>query len=94
MVIALGVVMSGVTEEKCSNCCELSIRLKATSCRCCEWNHCYEWSTKRSGVTVVSGTIVLSGVTVISSVTEEKSSKVPPALASLASRIGRMARLT
>ena len=47
-----------------------------------------------SGVAVVSGVIVVSGVAVISSVTEEKSSIVSPELALLASRMGRMARLT
>ena len=47
-----------------------------------------------SGVAVVSGVIVVSGVAVISSVTEEKSSIVFPELASLASRMGRMTRLT
>ena len=47
-----------------------------------------------SGVAVVSGVIVVSGVAVISSVAEEKSSIVSPMLASLASRMGRMARLT
>ena len=44
-MISSVVVMSGVAEEKCSNCCELSIGLKATSGRCCEWNHCCEWSS-------------------------------------------------
>ena len=46
------------------------------------------------GVVVVSGVIVVNGVAVISSVAEEKSSIVSPELASLASRMGRMARLT
>ena len=55
LVIGLGcvtmissvVVMSGIAEEKCSNCCELSIGFKATSGRCCEWSHCDEWSRGR-----------------------------------------------
>ena len=59
-MISLVIVMSGIAEGKCSNCCELSIGLKATSGRCCEWSHCYEWSTKRSAVVVVSGVVVVS----------------------------------
>ena len=47
-----------------------------------------------SGTIVMSGVAVVSGVVVISSVTEEKSSIVSPELALLASRMGRMARLT
>ena len=60
MGISSVVVMSGVTEEKCSNCCELSIGLKATSGRRCEWSHCCEWSTKRSVVADVSRVVAVS----------------------------------
>ena len=66
IVITLAVVVMGIAEEKCSNCCELSIGLRATSCHCCEWNHCCEWSIGRSGVAVVSGVVVVSGVIVVS----------------------------
>ena len=62
------VVMSGVTEAKCSNCCELSIGLRVTSGRWCEW------STGRGGVAVVSGVVVVGGVVVVSGVKEEKCS--------------------
>ena len=55
-MISSVVVMSGIAEKKCSNCCELSIGLRATSGRWCEW------STGRGGVAVVSGVVVVSGV--------------------------------
>ena len=60
--------MSGVTEAKCSNCCELSIGSKTTSGRCCEW------STGRGGVAVVSGVVYVGGVVALNGVKEEKCS--------------------
>ena len=38
-MIASVVVMSGIAEKKCSNCCELSIGFKATFGRWCEWSN-------------------------------------------------------
>ena len=74
MGISSVVVMSGVAEEKCSNCCELSIGFKATSGRCCEWNHCCEWSSccEWSHCCELSIELKAHPVVVVSGVTEEK----------------------